>query len=598
VTTELRRLAAIVSADVAGYSRLMGRDESGTLAALKAIRREVVDPAIATHGGRIVKTTGDGLLLEFPSVVDAVRCAIKVQTEMAGRAAQVPDDKRIVLRVGVNLGDIIIDGEDIFGDGVNIAARLQEIAPPGGLCIASRVHDDVRDRFGTAFEPMGAQTLKNIARPLEAWRWSPAAGTISKAEPGSGAVTAPGADPAKPSIIVLPFLCPGGTPEQEAFADGLTESLITDLSRHPGHAVVARTTSLTFKGKATDVRELARSLGVRYMLEGSVQQGASRLRVNVQLISAGDGIHVWADRFDRERGDLLDLQDEIAERISRSVVVQLREAEINRAAESVRVSRDPATLLLLARRTFMQGASRANAVQADALYSEAVGIDDRNPLAHASLSIVKTILYCYRWSDTPEAELERAILHRDRARALDPNQPFTQVASAWILWAERKYAAALAAFERIARAAPIAGGNAFANLALAKNYTGRSAEAEAELLRVIRVTPEDPQMDVWHYYLGVTYVYLNRYEEAVAALCHCLSLNAEWDSPCIMLGAVGIQLGRMDDARSAVERALALGSRWTVTTLKAAPGSGIGVGIDDARMTALWDGLRQAGFPE
>src|SRR5262252_5619981 len=241
--TEQRRLAAIVSADVAGYSRLMGRDESGTLAALKALRQEVVDPAIASHGGRIVKTTGDGLLLEFPSVVNAVRCAVEVQTAIATKTADVPEDRGIAFRVGINLGDIIVEGDDIFGDGVNVAARLQEIAAPGGVCISSRVHEDVRDRLDTAFDDGGTQTLKNIARPVQVWRWQPGTAVPSKPAPELQALPLPD----KPSIAVLPFENISGDPEQEYFADGIVEEIITALSRFKSLFVIARNSSFALK---------------------------------------------------------------------------------------------------------------------------------------------------------------------------------------------------------------------------------------------------------------------------------------------------------------------------------------------------------------
>lgn len=590
VAREQRRLAAIVAADVAGYSRLMGRDESGTLAALKVLRRDVVDPPIASHGGRVVKTTGDGLLAEFPSVVDAVRCVIEVQTAMAAKTAQVPEDRRIAFRVGVNLGDIIIDGDDIFGDGVNIAARLEALAEPGGACLADDAFRQVRGKIDAGFVEMGAQTLKNIDQPVLAWRWSP--NSKSNAHVPVLAV------PDMPSIAVLPFICPGGTPEQEAFADGITESLITDLSRQNTFTVVARTTSLALKRKAIDVRELGRMLGVRYVLEGSVQPGTGRVRVNVQLISAIDGIHLWADRFDKKLGDLLDVQDEIAERTSRAVNVQLREAEIRRATDGAKEARDPSTLLLLGRRIFVQGYCRMNTLQATALYAEAIKLDERNAAAHAAMSIAKSSCHINLWTDSPKDDLEEAILHRDRARALDPNLPYVQVASAWILAAEHKYDAAFAAFERVAQAAPTAGGNAFANLALIKNGVGRSAEAEADLLRVIRITPNDPQMDVWFFILGVTYVLLGRYPEAVEAFQSAISRTPEYDLAHLCLAACLVAESKIEEARAAIKHAQSLGTRWTVRAIKTGTLVGTGVGADEARMAAFWHGLRLAGLPE
>src|SRR5215468_6837930 len=321
--TEQRRLAAIVSADVAGYSRLMGQDESGTLAALKAIRQEVVDPAIASHGGRIVKTTGDGLLLEFPSVVNAVRCAIEVQVAMAGRTAELPEDRRIAFRIGINIGDIIVEGDDIFGDGVNVAARLQEIAAPGGICVSIRVHEDVRDRIDTAFDDGGTQTLKNIARPVQVWRWHP--GTAASPIP------TPLPLPDKPSIAVLPFQNMSGDPEQEYFADGVVEEIIMALSRFKSLFVIARNSSFAYKGKSPDLRQVGRELGVRYVLEGSVRKAGDRLRITAQLIDTTSGAHIWADRFEGELGDVFAFQDEVTVKVVAAIAPRVERAEIERA---------------------------------------------------------------------------------------------------------------------------------------------------------------------------------------------------------------------------------------------------------------------------
>jgi tetratricopeptide (TPR) repeat protein len=329
-----------------------------------------------------------------------------------------------------------------------------------------------------------------------------------------------------------------------------------------------------------------------------LQLGAHRARVNVQLISANDGIHLWADRFDKEVGDALDLQDEIAERTSRAIVVQLRDAEIKRGTETTRASLDAATLVQLGRRTFTQAASRKNSIHAAEIYKEAVRVDEKNALAHALLSITKTVLYVYMWSDAPDADLEEATRHCDRARLLDPSLPYAQVASAWLLFAERKFGAALAAFERIAETAPLAGGNAYSNLAVAKMNFGRAAEAEIDLLRAIRVFPSDPQMDVWHFYLGFAYSYQGKYAEAAEAFRKSTSLNADLDFAHVCLAAVSVQLGKMQDASASVRQAQVLGTRWTIRTLKAAAFAGTGVGVDDARMNALWDGLRLAGLPE
>jgi TolB-like protein len=318
-----RKLAAILAADVAGYSRLMGFDEEGTLARLKACRGELIDPEIAEHRGRVVKTTGDGILIEFPSVVDAVRCAMDVQRGMAERNADVTDEQRIEFRVGINLGDIMIDAEDIHGDGVNIAARLEGIAEPGGICISDSSYQQVRDKLTIDFEDMGEQQLKNIARPVRVYRLP-----IGRSAPRERPALAL---PDRPSIAVLPFQNMSGDPVQEYFADGMVEDIITALSRFKSLFVIARNSSFTYKGKAVDIRQVGRELGVRYVLEGSVRKAGSRLRITGQLIDAMTGAHLWADRFDGALEDVFELQDQVTEKVVTALAPRLEQAEIDRS---------------------------------------------------------------------------------------------------------------------------------------------------------------------------------------------------------------------------------------------------------------------------
>src|SRR5271166_3439863 len=300
-----RRLAAILAADVAGYSRLMGADEEGTLERLKALRRELVDPKIAAHRGRIVKTTGDGLLVEFASVVDALRCAAEVQAAMAESNAPLPPDQRIDFRIGIHQGDIVVEDGDIFGDGVNVAARLEGLAEPGGICVSARVQEDAAGRLDLVFDDLGEQTLKNIARPVRVYRARAASTAPAPAQ-------APLPLPDKPSIAVLPFQNISGDPEQEYFADGMVEEIITALSRIRWLFVIARNSSFTYKGQAVDVKRVGRELGVRYVLEGSVRKGGGRVRITAQLIEAETGTHLWADRFDGLVEDVFELQDRVA----------------------------------------------------------------------------------------------------------------------------------------------------------------------------------------------------------------------------------------------------------------------------------------------
>lgn len=321
-----RRLAAIVCADMVGYSRLMGIDEVGTLASLHAHRAELIEPKIAERGGRVVKTMGDGLLLEFPSVVDATTCAIEVQKEMVARNDGVDPDQRITFRFGVHVGDIIIDADDILGDGVNIAARVEGLAEPGGVAISNRVYDDVRDRLGTAFTDMGDQTLKNIARPIRVWRWSP----VETGPKADLSIDVTSARANKPSIVVLPFTNMSDDKEQEFFSDGITEDLIMALSRIRQLFVMARNTAFTFKGQAVDVRAVAKDLNVRYVLEGSVRRAGDRLRIAAQLIDGASGDHLWAERYDKDLTDIFEIQDEITRIVAGTIEPEITKAEFER----------------------------------------------------------------------------------------------------------------------------------------------------------------------------------------------------------------------------------------------------------------------------
>ena len=327
--SQTRRLAAILAADVAGYSRLMGADEEGTLERLKALRREIVDPTIAEHHGRIVKTTGDGLLVEFASVVDAVRCAVAVQQAMPEQNTDVAADSRIELRVGINLGDVIVEGDDLYGDGVNIAARIEALADAGGVFVSNTVHDHVRDRLSFVFEDLGEQQVKNIARPVRVYRVRDAGVGKSRSASGQSALPLPD----KPSIAVLPFANLSGDPEQEYFADGMVEEIITALSRIRWLFVIARNSTFTYKGQAVDVKRVGRELGVRYVLEGSVRKGGGRVRITAQLIEAESGAHLWADRFDGPLDDIFDLQDKVALSIAGVIEPTLQAAEIRYSAE-------------------------------------------------------------------------------------------------------------------------------------------------------------------------------------------------------------------------------------------------------------------------
>jgi adenylate cyclase len=363
----VRRLAAILAADVAGYSRLIEADEEGTLGRLKALRTEVIDPKIAGHKGRIVKTTGDGLLVEFASVVDALRCAAEIQAALAESNAALPPDRRIEFRVGVNVGDVVED-DDIFGDGVNVAARLEGLAEPGGICVSARVQEDTAGKLDLAFEDMGEQSLKNIARPVRAYRVGPASGpAFTRASFGPTL-------PDKPSIAVLPFANMSGDPERQYFVDGMVEEIITALSRIRWLFVLARNSSFTYKGQAIDVKQVGRELGVRYVLEGSVRKAGQRVRITGQLIDALAGTNLWADRFDGSLEDVFELQDKVASSVAGVIEPALQ------AAETARSSGRPTTDLTaydLYLRASAMFSSSAQVPEALRLMEQAIGRDPR-----------------------------------------------------------------------------------------------------------------------------------------------------------------------------------------------------------------------------
>jgi adenylate cyclase len=399
----VRRLAAILAADVAGYSRLMGADEEGTHDRLKTHRRELVDPKIGEYSGRIVKTTGDGMLVEFPSVVDAVRCAAEVQRAMLDREVGMPEDRRIRFRVGINLGDVIVEDEDIFGDGVNVAARLEALSDPGGLCISRMVRDQIRDKVAYAFEDLGEQNVKNIARPVRVYalRCEAVADLPASSVPPGPPISQSAVVP-RLSIVVLPFTNLSNDPEQEYFADGITEDLTTDLSRIAGSFVIARSTAFTYKGKPVDTRQIGRELGVRYVLEGSVRRSAREVRVNAQLVDAETGAHLWAERLDRDMGDLFRLQNEITGRIARALQFELVNVEAGRTTDHP----DAQDYLLRGRAAMARPISRENYAEALSHFERASALGPRSAEAQIWLAqrLVSGVLDFL--SDSPAADLQ------------------------------------------------------------------------------------------------------------------------------------------------------------------------------------------------
>src|SRR6266478_2926244 len=552
-----RRLAAVLAADVAGYSRLMGTDEVGTLSVLKAVRGELVDPEIAEYKGRIVKTTGDGMLVEFASSVDAVTCAIAIQRRMAERAASTADSQ-LQYRIGINIGDIIIDADDIFGDGVNVAARLEGIAEPGGICISSSAYEQVRGKVNVDFVDLGEHNLKNICRPTRAYAVSP------KASPDRQASTSFSAP--RLSVVVLPFTNFGGDPAHEHFVDGLTESLTTDLSRINGSHVIARNTAFTFKGKSVDVKALGRELNVRYALEGSVQPGGNRLRVNVQLIDAATGNHLWAERFDKPVADLFDMQDEIVARLANALGGQLIAVEARRAASVVH----PDVLDL-----YFQGAARANngtteeyMTQAEAFFDRSLALDPGNIEALVGSARVKAAIGANLTRDDWTAQFAAAEAAVIGALSLAPNHARAHSVLGFVQTHTSRPIQGIAECERaLALDRNLADAHGF--IGLAKFFLGRSEETEAHIREALRLSPRDNNAYRWFMFVGLAKLSIGADAEAVAWLRRSIEANRNHPVPHWYLAAALSLLGAPDEARAAAQAGLVLNPTFTLRRYRA-----------------------------
>jgi TolB-like protein/class 3 adenylate cyclase len=530
-----RRLAAILATDVVGYSRLMGVDEEGTLAALKAIRRELHDPKIIEHRGHIVKTTGDGLLAEFTSVVDAVRYAVEVQRAMAERNVDMAADKRIEFRVGINLGDIIIDEGDIYGDGVNVAARLEALAEPGGICVSRAV----RDRLAVSFEDMGEQQVKNIARPIRVF--AVRIGEVVKA-PLAG--NAPLPLPDKPSIAVLPFQNMSGDPEQEYFVDGMVEEIITALSRIRWLFVIARNSSFTYKGQAVDVKQVGRELGVRYVLEGSVRKGGNRVRITGQLIDAATGTHLWADRFDGSLEDVFDLQDKVASSVAGVIEPTLQAAETARSAG--RPTADLTAYDLYLRAYAMVWSSAQQIPEALHLLEQAIARDRRYGPALALAAIC-----CYRLDR--EAERPKGVDFARRALEVAGDDPgiLANAAQALAYFGE-DIGAMIALVDRALTLNPNFARGWLISGHL-RNWVGQHDIAIEHVEAALRLSPRARVGDAL-LAIGAAHFFARRFVEAVPKLLLAIQDDPSFPLPYRFLAACYAHMGRLDDAREVVAR--------------------------------------------
>jgi TolB-like protein/class 3 adenylate cyclase len=550
----VRRLTAILAADVAGYSRLMGADEEGTHERLQGHFRELVNPKIAEHRGRIVKNTGDGFLAEFASVVDAVRCAVEVQRDMAERNDGIPPEKRIEFRIGINLGDVIAEGDDIFGDGVNVAARLEALAEPGGICVSRMVRDNVRDRLDYAFEDLGEQQVKNIARPVHVYRVGDRPAPIEQPLPVS---PPPLPLPDKPSIAVLPFQNMSGDPEQEYFADGMVEEIITALSRIRWLFVIARNSSFTYKGRAIDVKQVGRELGVRYVLEGSVRKAGGRVRITAQLIEAETSAHLWADRFDGSLEDVFDLQDKVASSVAGVIEPTLQAAETVRSA--ARPTNDLTAYDLYLRAYAMVLSSATQISDALRLMERAIGRDQCYGPALAWAAICCHRLVADGRSKDPETDRRKGIDLARRALRATADDPGTVVnAAATLAFFGEEIDAMVALVDRALALNP-----SFARgwhmSGVLRLWAGQPDIAIKRIETSLRLSPR--ARTGWaSFQIGAAHFGSGRFDMAVPELVLAIQDDPGFPNAYRYLAACYAHMGRLDDAREIVKRLQAVTS--------------------------------------
>ena len=579
-----RRLAAILAADVVGYSRLMEADEAGTLAALRAHRKELIDPRIAEHGGRTVKLMGDGALVEFASVVDAVECAVAIQRTIAELNAGIPEDRRIVFRIGINVGDIIIEGEDIYGDGVNVAARLEGIAESGGIAISEDAWRQVQGKVASDFIDLGPQSLKNIARPVRVYRVELGAGSVTQP-------TAPAlASPDKPSIAVLAFQNMSGDPEQEYFADGITEDVITDLSKVSGLLVIARNSSFAYKGKTVDIRVVARELGVRSVLEGSIRRAGNRVRITAQLIDAETGGHLWADRFDRELSDVFAVQDEVTRRIVDALKIKLSPSEAA-MLDAVKTTNSKAHDSFLLGREVLWGTIRNRDVfeRSTDLFAQAIAEDPSYGEPYAGLAMAQVLNWQFHWTDDWSQSLEKAERHVDLALQKSPQIAFVHyVASVFYLWKkdlDRSAAEADAALNLNPNYAQAHNSRGIVNI-----YGGQPLAAVPHIEQAIRLDPALKQLYI--HFLGSAYLVAGKFEAASALFKERIQLAPKTDLSRAFLAVALGHLGEAEEAGRVWRELMEINPKYSF-----AEHVGRLPFRDQADIDHLAEGLSKAGIP-
>ncbi|WP_426530452.1 adenylate/guanylate cyclase domain-containing protein [Bradyrhizobium sp. McL0615] len=540
-----RRLAAVLAADVAGYSRLMGVDEEGTLARLKAVRKTLVDPTIANNRGRIVKTTGDGMLVEFASAVDAVRCAVEVQRGITVQNEGVAQDTRIEFRIGVHIGDIIIDDNDIFGDGVNVAARLEGIAEPGGVCMSNDAYRQVRGKVDIVCDDMGQQHLKNIAEPMQAWRVRLLGHIMSEA----------GVFPAKPSIAVLPFQNMSGDPEQEYFADGMVEDIITELSRFKSLFVIARNSSFTYKGTAVDIKRVGRDLGVRYVLEGSVRKSGERVRITGQLIDASTGAHLWADKFDGFLADVFELQDEVTHKVVASIAPKMEQAEIERASRKQTERLDSYDLFLRGMALSYQRRTASNIQHAYEAFKSAAELDETYAAAHIMVAWSNLVYQAYTGERSSVSRIDESLRFAEKARALGEDDAFVKARAGHVFtYFGQQHDLGLSLVDEAVEL----------NCNLAPVWYSRGAvsvmcempqQAIQSFEQMARLSPRDPLIHAASYMTGWAHFSTEGYSAGYIASQKAVQIVPDAHS-LAAFAANALRAGRVSEAREAAERLL------------------------------------------
>jgi adenylate cyclase len=556
--TETRKLAAILAADVVGYGKLAGVDEERTLARLRALRSDLIDPTTALHHGCVVKRTGDGAIIEFRSVVDAVRCAIEVQNGMVERNAGLPPERRIEFRVGIHLGDVVEESDgDLMGNGVNIAARLEGIAKPGAICLSEDAYRQVKSRLDIAVTDLGATQLKNIVEPMRVYSLEVGVPAQAKPDTQKSALTlAP-----RLSIVVLPFAHLGGDPEQEYFVDGVTESLTTDLSRIRNSFVIARNTAFTFKGKNIDSKEISKELGVRYVLEGSVQRDQNHVRVNAHLIDGETGSHLWADRFEESVADLFKLQDQVVARLANALGYELMRAEAQKSTHST--NPDAIDLTMRGWAAMWQPWAKESAASARDYFERAIKIDPQNAEAMVGFAFARYRAKVCGWSTEAEDTYAAQLDILTKATAINPGYAFAYYVKSLALYALRQVSLALEAAQTAVALDPNAAYGYFA-MGLAKRALERCEQSIAHTKRAFALSPRDPLSGAWHSSLGVAEICLGRLDPALEELKRAIDVGYRTYNPYAYLAAAQAAKGNDAGAKSALAEARRLNPHLSI----------------------------------